>query len=79
MLRGSIKRLDAERGHGFISHNGRSIFFDSSAVEGDRFDELFEGRKVEYELDDDEDEVTKTNRRKPENRRELRAAYVKPV
>jgi len=79
MLRGSIKRLDAGRGHGFISHNGRNVFFDSSAVEGDQFDELSEGRKVKYELDDDEDEVTKANRRKPENKRELRAAYVRLV
>jgi cold shock CspA family protein len=79
MLRGSIKRLDAGRGHGFISRNGRNVFFDSSVVEGDQFDELFEGRKVEYELDDDEDEVTRANRRLPENKRELRAAYVKVI
>lgn len=79
MLRGSIKRLDVERGHGFISHNGRMVFFDSSVVEDDRFEELSEGRKVEYELDDDEDEVTKTNRRRPENKRELRAACVRII
>lgn len=79
MLIGSIKRLDAGRGHGFISRNGRNVFFDSSVVEGSRFDELYEGRKVEYELDDDEDEVTKTNRRKPEKKRELRAAYVRLI
>ena len=79
MLRGNIKRLDLARGHGFISHNGRNVFFDSSAVEEARFDELYEGRKVEYDLDDDEDEVTKTNRRKPENKRDLRAAYVRLI
>jgi len=79
MLRGSIKLLDVARGHGFISYNGRNVFFDSSAVEGNHFDELHEGRKVEYELDDDEDEVTKTNRRKPDRKRELRAAYVRLI
>jgi CspA family cold shock protein len=78
MLRGTVKRIVADRGFGLISGNGRDVFFHFSSVEGDRFDELREGQKVEYELEEEENEVTKPTRQKQKKRRGARAGYVRP-
>ena len=51
MATGEIKRLERERGFGFIRPAGASedVFFHSSALQGLVFDELSEGQSVEFE------------------------------
>ncbi len=50
MAEGTIKRLVADRGFGFIdTGGGKDLFFHMSAVQGIGFDELQEGQRVEYE------------------------------
>jgi cold shock protein len=56
MATGVIKRLDQERGYGFIRPAGASedVFFHSSALQGLVFDQLSEGRTVEFEKEPDD-------------------------
>ena len=49
MAQGTIKKLIAEKGFGFIEGQGGEFFFHRSAVEGGGFEELREGQEVEYE------------------------------
>jgi len=44
---GTIKKL-TEKGFGFIEGERGDIFFHSSAVEGEGYESLREGQKVEY-------------------------------
>ena len=55
MAVGTIKRLVRDRGFGFIQPDGATeeVFFHSSAVENPTFDELNEGRQVEFETEPD--------------------------
>ena len=49
---GTIKKLVADKGFGFIrSDSGTEFFFHRSSVDGD-FDSLREGQEVEYEEGD---------------------------
>ncbi len=50
MPQGTIKKLIAERGFGFIKGEQGEIFFHQSALEGTTFDALSEGQQVEYEV-----------------------------
>jgi CspA family cold shock protein len=56
MASGEIKRLERERGFGFIRPAGASddVFFHSSAVQGTVFDQLNEGQTVEFEKQADD-------------------------
>lgn len=48
MAEGTIKKL-TEKGFGFISTgNDKDLFFHMSALQGVRFDELYEGQKVTF-------------------------------
>ena len=47
MSEGTIKKL-TDKGFGFIEGERGDIFFHHSAVEGEGFDNLREGQKVEY-------------------------------
>ena len=49
MATGTIKKLVADKGFGFISSEGSELFFHSSAVEETTFDELREGQEVSFE------------------------------
>jgi CspA family cold shock protein len=49
MPQGTIKKLVADRGFGFIQAEGGDIFFHHSSVKGTSFEALHEGQKVEYE------------------------------
>jgi len=52
MPQGSIKKLVADRGFGFISSDGGDIFFHLSALpEGTVFEDLREGQMVEFETE----------------------------
>jgi cold shock CspA family protein len=79
MLQGTVKKIVADRGFGLISGNPQDVFFHFSVVEGDGFSELRKGQRVEYELDDEEDEVSSPARQKPKKRKQARAGYVKPL
>ncbi|HUG69096.1 MAG: cold shock domain-containing protein [Planctomycetaceae bacterium] len=49
MPQGTIKKLIAEKGFGFIAGNGGEIFFHHSALVGTTIEALSEGQSVEYE------------------------------
>jgi cold shock protein len=50
MPQGTIKKLVADRGFGFISADGGDIFFHHTVVADNKFDELKEGQPVTYEI-----------------------------
>lgn len=50
MPQGSIKKLVADKGFGFIEGDGGDVFFHCSAVEGTPFESLQIGQQVEYQL-----------------------------
>ncbi len=50
MPQGTIKKLVADRGFGFIKGEQGELFFHRSEVQGVAFEELHEGQKVEYEV-----------------------------
>jgi cold shock protein len=50
MPQGTIKRLVADRGFGFISAASGDIFFHHTVVADDKFEELKEGQTVTYEI-----------------------------
>ncbi|MBI3469546.1 MAG: cold shock domain-containing protein [Planctomycetes bacterium] len=52
MTQGTIKKVVAERGFGFISGEQGDIFFHRSAVVGTTIDTLQEGQTVEYQVDE---------------------------
>jgi len=71
MAQGTIKKLVADRGFGFIAGEGGDVFFHVSSVQESQFDDLQEGQAVEYELEEGED---------PRRRNKgPRAATVKPT
>jgi len=49
MPQGTIKKLIAEKGFGFINGDGGEIFFHHSALVGTTIEALREGQSVEYE------------------------------
>lgn len=49
MPQGTIKKLIAEKGFGFIAGNGGEIFFHHSALVGTTIEAASEGQSVEYE------------------------------
>ena len=51
MPQGSIKKLVAEKGFGFISGDRDELFFHRSSVVDGSFDSLREGQQVEYQID----------------------------
>jgi CspA family cold shock protein len=62
MPTGVIKRLERERGYGFIRPAGASddVFFHSSALQGLVFDQLKEGEAVDFEKQPDERDPRRT-------------------
>ena len=51
MAQGTIKKLVAEKGFGFISGDKGELFFHRSSVIEGSFDSLREGQQVEYSVD----------------------------
>jgi cold shock protein len=51
MPQGTIKKIVADRGFGFISGEQGEVFFHHSTVADAAFDDLSEGQVVEYEVD----------------------------
>jgi CspA family cold shock protein len=51
MQRGTIKKLVADKGFGFITagERGKDLFFHVSALQETAFESLFEGQDVEFE------------------------------
>lgn len=70
MAEGTIRSIRADRGFGFISPDGgaEDIFFHTSAVADQGFDQLREGQRVEFEPGTD-----------PRNPTRSRAQNVRPV
>ncbi len=55
MPQGTIKKIVADRGFGFLSGEGGDVFFHHSSVEDAGFDDLQEGQVVEYEVQQEGD------------------------
>ncbi|HVC92552.1 MAG TPA: cold shock domain-containing protein [Pirellulales bacterium] len=51
MPQGTIKKLVAERGFGFLEGERGELFFHHSAVEGTAFEQLEVGQTVEYQVE----------------------------
>ena len=53
-MNGKIKRLNTEKGFGFITPDGsdKDVFFHNSALDGVTFDSLQEGMAVSFETED---------------------------
>lgn len=70
-LKGKIKKIDADRGHGSIeAADGREFFFHRSHLEGLDFGKLHPGDEVEFEFDEF---------RGPTTPKALVAAVVRPL
>ncbi|MGB4592241.1 MAG: cold-shock protein [Coriobacteriia bacterium] len=53
MAQGTVKWFNADKGYGFISHEGGDdVFVHFSAIQGDGFKSLDEGQAVEFEITD---------------------------
>ena len=53
-MQGTIKKIVSDRGFGFISpDSGSELFFHASSVEGESFDSLREGLRVEFSPEQD--------------------------
>lgn len=53
MAAGKIKKIVQEKGFGFIqTDSGQDVFFHHSTVSGQAFDDLTEGQRVEYTVED---------------------------
>jgi CspA family cold shock protein len=54
MQRGTIKKLVADKGFGFIAggQRGKDLFFHLSSLQDAEFDSLYEGQEVEYESEE---------------------------
>ncbi len=50
MSSGKIKKLNRERGFGFISGDGKDFFFHRSEVKDTDFDSLNENQTVEFDV-----------------------------
>ena len=49
---GTIKKLVSDKGFGFIqAEDGNDVFFHHSSVANQEFDNLSEGQRVEYSVD----------------------------
>ncbi len=63
MALGTIKTIRDDRGFGFLSPDGTNgrgdLFFHRSAVEGNGFDQLFEGQRVSFEEEPDPRDPTR--------------------
>jgi cold shock protein len=53
-MTGTIKRINGEKGYGFISQEGQSgdLFFHKTGVSGGSFEELKEGDTVNFEIEE---------------------------
>ena len=62
-MTGIIKRLNTEKGFGFITPDGgdKDVFFHSSSLVGVTFVELHEGDKVSFETEQSEKGPRATN------------------
>ena len=53
-MNGTVKWFNASKGFGFIApENGEDVFVHFSAIESSGYRELYEGQKVEFEVEDD--------------------------
>jgi len=62
-MTGIIKRLQTEKGFGFITPDGgdKDVFFHSSSLVGVSFDQLHEGDKVTFDTEESDKGPRATN------------------
>lgn len=48
MAKGTIKKIIFDKGFGFITDGEKDVFFHRSSVEGCKFEDLYEGDKVDF-------------------------------
>ncbi|GAW92760.1 cold shock domain-containing protein [Calderihabitans maritimus] len=49
-MEGKVKWFNAEKGYGFIEHEGGDVFVHFSAIQGDGFKTLEEGQNVSFDI-----------------------------
>jgi CspA family cold shock protein len=53
VMKGTVKWFNEKKGYGFISTDeGKDVFVHFSAIKGDGFRTLYEGQKVELDVED---------------------------
>lgn len=53
MSRGTVKKIIADRGFGFITgEDGREVFFHRSTLQGIPFETLKEGQTVDFDIEE---------------------------
>lgn len=53
MAKGTVARLIADRGYGFITtEEGKDVFFHRTSLQGLEFDSLKEGQALEFEIEE---------------------------
>jgi CspA family cold shock protein len=54
MTTGTVKWFNAAKGFGFIAReNGEDVFVHFSAIQADGYRELYEGQRVQFEVEND--------------------------
>ena len=53
LAHGSVKWFDKKKGYGFITRDeGEDVFVHYTAINGEGYRNLFEGQKVEFEIEE---------------------------
>ena len=53
MAKGTVARLIADRGYGFITtEEGKDVFFHRTSLQGLEFDSLKDGQALEFEIEE---------------------------
>ena len=62
LTQGTIKTIRSDKGFGFITPDNESqdVFFHRTSVEGERFDDLQEGERVEFTMGRDPRDASRT-------------------
>ena len=73
MAKGTIRRLTADRGFGFIrTAEGEDLFFHRNQIEGADFNSLREGQQVEFEVAQGPDGSCAVRVRLPQEQKDAR-------
>ncbi len=71
MAKGTVARLIADRGYGFITtEEGKDVFFHRTSLQGLEFDSLKDGQALEFEIEEGSRGPRAVNVKSPEKTKE---------